>query len=31
MDDENWKLFVNLKRGEDGWEVIKRPIYSIID
>jgi adenylylsulfate reductase subunit A len=32
MDDENWKLFVNVKRGTNGeWEVIKRPIYSIID
>jgi adenylylsulfate reductase subunit A len=33
MDDENWKLFVNVKYSpENGeWEVIKRPIYSIID
>ncbi|MBW1878796.1 MAG: adenylylsulfate reductase subunit alpha, partial [Deltaproteobacteria bacterium] len=32
MDDENWKCFVNCVRSPEGqWEMIKRPIYSIID
>ena len=32
IDEENWKLFVNVKKDAAGeWEVIKRPIYSIID
>ncbi|MBT3218787.1 MAG: adenylyl-sulfate reductase subunit alpha [Proteobacteria bacterium] len=33
MDDENWKVFVNCVRSPDSgsWEMIKRPIYSIID
>ncbi len=32
LDDENWKLFVNVKKDAAGeWEVVKRPIYSIID
>ncbi len=32
MDDENWKCFVNCVRSPSGqWEMIKRPIYSIID
>ncbi len=33
MDDENWKVFVNCKKdpATGEWEMIKRPIYSIID
>lgn len=33
MDDENWKLFVNLTYHPDNgeWEITKRPIFSIID
>jgi len=33
MDEENWKLFVNCKMdpATGEWEMIKRPIYSIID
>ena len=31
MDDENWKLFVNVVCKGGEWEIVKRPIYSIID
>jgi adenylylsulfate reductase subunit A len=33
MDEENWKVFVNCKMdpATGEWEMMKRPIYSIID
>jgi len=31
LDDENWKKFVNVKKVDGEWQVIDRPIYSIID
>ena len=33
MDEDNWKCFVNIKynRGSGEWELMKKPILSIVD